>query len=135
MPTLFIPSIGDKIKLLMDTEVNICYEYRNAKALYAINPNFEKDTKFRDLQNNQRILLSQDVIIPAETVLTIDRIYIRKGKGDFDSVTFRHDKLDKKATGIDFPVCRFWLKLDQINDRFMFEGLARSRLEKKILLF
>jgi len=121
MPTLFIPSIGDKIKLLTDTEVNICYERRNEKALYTLNPNFEKDTRFRELQYNQRILLSQDVIIPAGTVLTIDRIYIRKGKGDFDSVTFRHDKIDKKSTGSDFPVVRFWLKLDQINDRFLFE--------------
>lgn len=45
-----------------------------------------------------------DYTIPGESILTVDRIYIRKGSPDFDSVTFRWNKN------------RFWVKLDDANN-------------------
>ncbi len=59
--------------------------------------------------------------LPPETVLSVDRIYIRKGVGDFDSVTFLisdcPDKrfAPKKARGFLPGGCRFWVKLDDAN--------------------
>ena len=51
---------------------------------------------------------------------TVDRIYIRKGKGEFDSVTFRVDfKLRAKRV----LKGRFWAKLDDVN-RLLFEHEA-----------
>lgn len=57
--------------------------------------------------------------IPAElpecTVLTIDRIYLRKGAGDFDSVTFivNNAKIPGKK-GVHARV-RFWVRLEDVN--------------------
>lgn len=53
--------------------------------------------------------------LPAGTVLTIDRIYIRKGASDFDSISFFLDgaKLPGRK-GIHSRV-RFWVKLDDVN--------------------
>ena len=52
-----------------------------------------------------------EVWLPRKTCLTIDRIYIRKGSGDYDSITFRiiscPDKKMNKA--------RFWVKLRDAN--------------------
>lgn len=59
--------------------------------------------------------------LPAGTVLSVDRIYIRKGVGDFDSITFLitdcPDKrfAPKKARGFLPGGCRFWVKLDEAN--------------------
>lgn len=61
-----------------------------------------------------------NVTLPADTHLIVDRIYIRKGSEDFDSVTFvipKADKafgqirIDKKNTSV-----RFWAKLDDVNN-------------------
>lgn len=41
--------------------------------------------------------------IPKDSILSVDRIYIRKGSRSFDSVTFRWNKN------------RFWVKLDDAN--------------------
>lgn len=59
--------------------------------------------------------------LPVGTVLSVDRIYIRKGVGEFDSITFLisdcPDKrfAPKKARGFLPGGCRFWVKLDQAN--------------------
>ncbi len=62
-----------------------------------------------------------NVTLPAGTVLSIDRIYIRKGVGDFDSVTFFikdcPDKslAPKKMKGKFVGSSRFWTKLHFAN--------------------
>jgi hypothetical protein len=79
---LYIPSVGDTIKLTADWEPTIHSEYRNATLFeYFQIPGFNPST-----WNNK--LPPTKVLISAGEVLKIDRIYIRKGKGDFDSVTF-----------------------------------------------
>lgn len=62
-----------------------------------------------------RELKSIVVELPAGSVLTIDRTYVRKGAGDFDSVTFilNGAKLPGKK-GANARV-RFWVKLDDVN--------------------
>lgn len=60
--------------------------------------------------------------LPAGTVLTVDRIYIRKGQGDYSSLTFyiaetSHPTLtrDKTAKGFKKGRKRFWAKLHDVN--------------------
>lgn len=45
---------------------------------------------------------------PAETILTVERIYIRKGQEDYDSMSFR-TRLNNKSV-------RFWAKLSDVNN-------------------
>jgi hypothetical protein len=51
------------------------------------------------------------VTLPARTQLIVDRIYIKKGAPDFDSITFRIGECPNKA----FRKKRFWVKLRDAN--------------------
>jgi hypothetical protein len=53
------------------------------------------------------------VTIPKDTILTVDRVYIRKGVSDFSSLTFRIPK-DKNKKNI-YAGVRFWAKLSDVN--------------------
>lgn len=63
------------------------------------------------------------VTLPAETVLRVDRIYIRKGAEDYSSVSFNViscplEHLTPAKEGGSFPKYqkrRFWAKLDDVN--------------------
>jgi hypothetical protein len=55
---------------------------------------------------------------PAKTVLIVDRIYIRQGQDDFDSVTFRakyYHSSEQTGFGKKGKMVRFWAKLDDVN--------------------
>ena len=72
---------------------------------------------------NYRDPKSTLVTLEAGSVLRIERIYIRQGAGDFDSVTFRlidgpnKSLLPKKAGGTAGVKCRFWVKLADLNGK------------------
>jgi len=53
-----------------------------------------------------------NVTLPTDTVLKIDRIYIRKGKDDYDSITFVIQECSEKA----LKKKRFWCKLHYVNE-------------------
>lgn len=79
---LYIPSVGDEIRLLADWSPAIHDEPRNASILEFFQvPGFDPSKWNNNLPPTK-------VVIPAGEILKIDRIYIRKGKDDFDSVTF-----------------------------------------------
>jgi hypothetical protein len=63
------------------------------------------------------------VTLPKGLVLTVDRIYIRKGKEDFDSITFN---VPKKTSNVDGLNGRFWAKLSDIN-RVQFEKFVPGK--------
>ena len=55
---------------------------------------------------------------PAKSVLIVDRIYIRQGQDDFDSVTFRakyYHSSQQTGFGKKGKMVRFWAKLDDVN--------------------
>ena len=79
---LYIPSVGDEIRLLTDWHPLIHDESRNSTILEFL------QVAGYDPQNWNNRLPPTRVVIPAGEILKIDRIYIRKGKDDFDSVTF-----------------------------------------------
>lgn len=62
---------------------------------------------------------------PKGAVLIVDRIYIRQGQDDFDSVTFRakhYHSAQQTGFGKKGKMVRFWAKLDDVN-RMEVEGL------------
>lgn len=57
------------------------------------------------------------VALPKDTVLTVDRIYIRRGGEAFDSVSFRIPKNKKLPPELGkFGGVRFWVKLNDANN-------------------
>lgn len=77
---LYIPEIGDTIKLVAPWTFNLYNEHRN-DTLIEIG-----EIKFPD--NQSSFMQSVPFIIPAGEVLKIDRIYIRKGSADYSSLSF-----------------------------------------------
>ena len=124
---MFVPTIGSKICLTQPWTFGVWGEKRNnslglALGIATKNPPY----RWNVIWKGQTSWYTPDVLIdnctlPVGTVLTIDRIYIRKGKGmsDFDSMSFRI-KPNKTLTfvGTTIPIgkgIRFWAKLDDCN--------------------
>jgi hypothetical protein len=110
---LYIPELKDQIKLTKDWSFNLYSERRNETlgkrlGLLSKSPNHfgpwiiqEKCTYWNEP------LLAAIVTIPKDTVLIIDRIYIRNGEKEYSSITFRiKDSPNKKLNK-----ARFWAKL------------------------
>ena len=125
----YIPSVTDQIRLTADWEFPLFFESRNDSLLTRIKP---------DVTYGYRDRGSILAVLKAGTVLQVDRIYIRKGKGEWDSVTFwikfaPGDKDRRKVVrrssycheqqlqGVDptqemkFKGARFWAKLEDVN--------------------
>lgn len=127
---LYIPELGDALVLTKDWTFDLYLEDRN-KSLYL---EIIKIKRFNDITKGFEILtdnkkLNDDVsklqreegsywriylgkistkfTLPKNTILIVDRIYIRKGAEDFSSVTFKSTYNGKKI--------RFWAKLKDIN--------------------
>lgn len=105
-----IPSIGDVLTLAHDWTFTAYAEYRN-KALMeylvesgAIPPRPDGRAPW----SYGRELDRYSCTIPAGCKLRVDRIYIRRGKADYDSLTFWAQGLSKKRV-------RFWAKLAEVN--------------------
>jgi hypothetical protein len=113
-----IPSIGDKIRLITDWQLPCFDEKRNRVFIRTFRPDVVlPPPSYEDARQSVVITL------PAGTVLRVDRIYIRKGKSEWDSVTFvvaEHPTV--KAKGFQ-GAGRFWAKLVDVND-IEFEPVA-----------
>jgi hypothetical protein len=106
---LFIPTIGTKITLFEPWDFRLFLEYRNKKVWEIVtNTNLRPYEEYASMSGRNRKI---QVHLPKDTVLVVDRIYIRQKASDYDSVSFRISscpikKLEKK---------RFWAKLDDVN--------------------
>lgn len=103
---LFIPTIGTTLKLSENWSFMLYGEYRNKK-LWEIFAGPDNKIDFW----SYRVMATMNVILPAETILIVDRIYIRKNLKKFDSVTFRLKSCDI----LKIKNKRFWAKLDDVN--------------------
>lgn len=63
-----------------------------------------------------------NMTLPTNTILNVNRIYIRQGLGEYDSITFNVDdcpiselKSKKMKGGLRKGTLRFWAKLDDVN--------------------
>lgn len=107
---LQIPSLGSSVRVAADWTFALHNESRNRslmdhfKIVYPEGywPQYEHFNKGGSTQ----------VTLPAGTKLAIDRIYIRRGNDDFDSITFRITELEGKPV----KKMRFWVKLPDVND-------------------
>lgn len=104
---LFIPTIGNILKLTDDWEFDVFNEYRNEKLI---------DRFFRVPETGRyargRVNVLGAIVFPEGTVLRVERIYIRGTNRDYDSITFRVKSFpdDPKPKGL-----RFWVKLHDAN--------------------
>lgn len=140
MPKLFIPTIGQELILDTDWNFKLHLEYRNQGLmnLYVIpwirlnHPQIYdiiKNTAFSwdyyiyraglttqadswTQRPNINPYVEPIVTLKAGTVLKIDRIYIRKGNQEFDSVSFI---ITKSANPEITTKVRFWAKLVDVN--------------------
>jgi hypothetical protein len=130
---LYIPTVGDSIRLTADWTVQLHNEERNETLMRLFNDTRDFESRWAKPPVPSSTV---PVVIPAGEILKVDRIYIRKGQGEFDSITFlwvgkatpartefvpgldwgngrkdpdRTVKIPKK------PV-RFWVKLDNANE-------------------
>jgi hypothetical protein len=101
---LFLPEIGSQLQLTKDWNFILYSEYRNESMIKKIGGTFSWS------KSGAKNYL---VTIPKDTILTVDRVYIRKGVSDFSSLTFRIPK-DKNKKHI-YAGVRFWAKLSDVN--------------------
>ncbi len=140
MPRLLIPTIGSRLTLTEDWSFPLHRERRNNKMWewlldgraelhpyyrysYPTPDKAQEVNPFADIPEVERVFSHKgyqdvdlynyvyNVTLPAGTILTVDRIYLKKGIGDYDSITFRisHYPPDKKVKK------RFWVKLKDAN--------------------
>lgn len=114
---LFIPPLGTPIRLENDWTFTLHAEHRNV----SLGNSFGLATKERsswsaDWINTAGKKVSSgdpagEVTLPKDTILTIDRYYIKRGLNEYDSLTFRI----KSSTDIRLKGARFWAKLEDVN--------------------
>ena len=100
MRQLYVPALGDELTLVEPWRFTLHREYRNQGLIKVVRPDIDH-WKFDP----------QIVTLPTDTVLIVDRIYIKKGGEAYNSLTFRikecpNPLLTKK---------RFWAKLHDVN--------------------
>jgi hypothetical protein len=130
---LYIPTIGDELKLTADWTFDLYDEDRNSSLMEVLgDPRQGKGLYSRNLT-------ALPATIRAGAILKVDRIYIRKGQDDFDSITFfwkdmrtesriiqeddwrTYDNRTQKCTqqkDVKIPrrPVRFWVKLPEANN-------------------
>lgn len=82
MRSLFIPPLGTELTLAEPWTFDLYDEHRNSSLIETLGLEFDRKATPRERDR------SASVTLPAGSVLKIDRLYIKKGQGDFDSVTF-----------------------------------------------
>jgi hypothetical protein len=115
---LYVPEIGDRLKLTKDWAFKLYYEHRNTPLLKHFG--FEYVWKSGNIKD-----ANEPVILPVGTVLRVDRIYIRNGAQDYSSISFYAEGIRGNG-GLDKPKnSRFWAKLlDCNNIEFEVEKLV-----------
>lgn len=109
---LFIPSISTVLTLAEPWTFMVYDEYRNHDLV-----------RMTGLQNShlngigpwRRAREAGYYTLPAGTQLAVDRIYIKKGAPDFDSMTFRVGDPTQLTKQKKPKVIRFWAKLRDVN--------------------
>jgi len=139
---LFIPTIGTLLELRKQWSFGLYNEYRNESYFAWAGLHFLSYAETRDLPvgsfDKNGDLPPTIVTLPSLSRLRVDRIYIRKGVGEFDSVTFllqgakTASKVEKRTYRVvkglgqhenheyerKIPArgVRFWAKLDDVNN-------------------
>lgn len=94
----YIPTIGDAIKLASQTTFNVINERRNENFL-------------KSYLGSEAVNVSNSISLPKNTILKIDRIYIRQNNPLMDSITFVVIESKKK----EIVKSRFFANLKDVN--------------------
>ena len=108
---IFIPTIGTKMVLNKPWTFTLYDESRNYNFWVGATG---KPPIRKSGDTHKYIYYSEEaqpiqITIPAGHTLSVDRVYIRKGVGSYDSVSFRLLKGGSMKAG------RFWVKLPEVN--------------------
>jgi len=136
MTTLYVPHLGDDLKLTADWQFKLYNEHRNSSLyhdLWHLKPSFDAYLSYHEYEKALDKCVAYDnpsrkldayflkpAIIPAGTVLRVKRIFIRQGMPDYDSMTFTTKLPDAQGK---LKSVRFWAKLDDCN-RIEFERVV-----------
>lgn len=111
----FVPEIGTVVRLAKDWTFRLHYEYRNEKLLEL----FGRSFSWRGLDYNDHGKKVGDVTLKAGAELSVNRVYIRQGAGDFSSITFYLSPKSVIVIGkseiVSKGKVRFWAKLSDVN--------------------
>lgn len=124
MTRLYIPSLGDQLRLTVPWTFDLYGEHRNSSLFEVLG------LKSPPPKNGYYDYDSRRVTLEAGSVLKVDRIYIRKGQSDFNSITFhlKGEKTKKRTQSyssswggsgtytIPSRGVRFWVKLADANN-------------------
>lgn len=117
MKALFIPPLGTEIELGEPWTFDLYQEHRNFDfnvhlGIIKLDGDSWQRWSYRHEDRSSKVTLQPG------TLMKVDRIYIRRGCGDFDSVTFRMSHQDGKKLK---KSQRFWVKLVDANKIVMKE--------------
>jgi hypothetical protein len=107
---LFVPDIGDQIKLLKPWKFTLSYERRNDSLMNIVNPNWKTGNYMEDYSSNRK---GFETSLPAGTILKCKRIYIRQGSRGWSSITW---SIISNPTNSKSNKARFWAKLQDCNE-------------------
>lgn len=94
---LMVPTIGDTFELLEDWTFKLYREGRNGDfAQKSPGVNWQEYASIDLPRYGQHAIAGMNITLPAGTLLKLDRIYIRKGMSEYDSLTFWCNTKDKK---------------------------------------
>lgn len=103
---MFIPTVGTTFRLTDPWYFSLFHEYRNEKMLEYLKIPVDYNYRYGEKAISP-------VILSINSILKVDRIYIRKGNSAYDSLSFTlWDTSGKKPK----TVARFWAKLDDVNN-------------------
>ena len=105
----FVPPLKTVFRLKQTWNFELHYETRN-ETLWNLFSAIPMEGYFNRLYS-QRRRLRCDVCLSPDDELTVDRIFIRKGSSEYNSVTFRGKV---KYDGVYHNV-RFWVPLSDVN--------------------
>jgi len=112
---LFIPEIGTRLTLLADWTFALHFEYRNEKFGRKLRVGVKRGACGEDSWWRLNSDDSEQVTLPAGTILSVSRIYVRQGSkaSGYSSLSFHawapQEKGKPKGLG------RFWVKLADAN--------------------
>jgi hypothetical protein len=133
---MMIPEIGTVLRLEEDWTFQLHSEYRNKKVIDLVGKEFKWDWTWE--KEGRKAPGPWEVTIRKGALLTVDRLYVRKGADDYSSLTFilRQDGKPTLAFGGKEIECkggfkhfgvsgvaRFWAKLEDVN-RMVVSGLV-----------
>lgn len=127
---LYIPPKSSELTLAADWTFDLFNEGRNNGLIHAM------DIRFPRVDYRAQLDQHHSVTLPAGTRMKVDRIYIRSGQSDFDSITFFITTKDaeqmtcwRRSTQ---GSIRFWVKLRDANNLEFDENSVVSPEEREV---